>query len=78
MESSNESDKKLDLDGKAKFYAKGKVKGEWIITAALDTDKSSRDKNRNFQGILNPGEYYTLYADNTTQRNDTASAKKSM
>ncbi len=76
MESSSDKNNTLDIDGKAKFYAKGKIKGEWIITAALDTDKSSSDKNRNFKGILNPGEYYTLYADGTTQRNDTASAKK--
>lgn len=60
-------------ENRAAFFAKGQIKGEWLLTAAYDTDK---DKNQRFRQLIDPDTYYTLYADNTEQAYDAASTKK--
>ncbi len=66
----------LDTDGQTKLYAKGRVTGEWIMTAAFDSAKERNAKQNNFKGIVDPGEFYTLYGDTTTQKSDAASSDK--
>ncbi|WP_371185704.1 OmpA family protein [Thalassotalea maritima] len=61
-------------DGEVKFYAKGKVRGDWLLTMAYDS-KKRKDEERLNQTIT-PGAYYTLYGDAATQEHDAASREK--
>jgi len=59
------------------FYAKGKVKGEWLLTMSYDSAKGKGVAGNTslFQNI-DPNTYYTLYGDTTQQQYDAASARK--
>ncbi len=48
------------LGGRAAFFLKGAIKGEYLLTASLDTAKSSRE--RLFRQIR-PDEFYPVYGD---------------
>jgi uncharacterized repeat protein (TIGR01451 family) len=58
-------------DGRVAFFAKGMVKGEWLMTLALDTDKRKSRRGSNadgdFLGEIDPNAYYTLYGDRSYQ-----------
>ncbi len=61
------------------FYAKGTIKGEYLLTIAYDTAKRQGDSGSNLANLkqaINPTQYYTLYADATQPRFDAASASK--
>ncbi|MCB1646596.1 MAG: OmpA family protein, partial [Pseudomonadales bacterium] len=60
-------------DGRVSFYAKGQIKGEYILTIAYDTDKVRENA---LTQIIDPNSYYTLYGDQTTQQYDAASQRK--
>lgn len=64
-------------DGRLAFYAKGKVKGEWLLTMAYDSAKGKNGAGDNslFQTI-DPNTYYTLYGDASKQLYDASSARK--
>jgi uncharacterized repeat protein (TIGR01451 family) len=62
-------------DGRLAFFASGQIDGEWLLTAAYDSDKESRRDRTLFQTI-DPDSYYTLYGDATTQGYAAASAAK--
>jgi uncharacterized repeat protein (TIGR01451 family) len=59
------------------FYAKGTIKGEWLMTASYDSAKQSTGVAGNalFQSI-DPNAFYTLYGDGSAQGYDAASQKK--
>lgn len=59
--------------GRVAFYAKGQVRGEYILTLAYDTDKDSRGA---LGQAIDPGAYYTLYGDMTTRQHDASSQRK--
>lgn len=63
-------------DGRLAFYAKGQVKGEWLLTMAYDSDRKERNSSERLFQTINPDEYYTLYGDATEQQFDAASARK--
>lgn len=65
--------------GRLAFYLKGKVKGEYILTAALDTREEDLDAlfsnldakdPRQLLRRLDPDDYYPVYGDNSTLRED--------
>jgi uncharacterized repeat protein (TIGR01451 family) len=62
-------------DGRLAFFAKGRVKGDWLLTAAYDSDKPDRREESLFQTI-DPDTYYTLYGDATQQGYEAPSASK--
>ena len=65
-------------DGRLAFYAKGRIKGDMLMTVAYDTrneSDSERSDHSLFQTI-NPFKYYTLYGDATDQRFDAPSSEK--
>lgn len=59
------------------FFAKGTIKGEWLLTAAYDSAKQRTGVTGNglFQTI-DPNTYYTLYGDGSSQMYDAASQSK--
>ena len=65
-----------DLNGDARLalYAKGRVRGKWLMTLAYDSDKDKDDTR--FGGVIDPRAYYTIYADRNETRYDAASVRK--
>lgn len=59
-------------DGRLAFFAKGMIKGDWLLTLAVDTDKRPSDR-RDLFGQIDPNKYYTLYGDETYQNQEAAS-----
>ena len=71
--------------GRLAFYLKGKVKGSYILTAALDTGEGNlstlfhgldEKDARSVLGRLDPDQYYPVYGDESTQTDDTPSDGK--
>jgi len=63
-------------DGRVAFFAKGSVRGQYLLTLAYDSARD-RDESRNqFETMIDPNAYYTLYADNSEQRFEAASQRK--
>lgn len=74
MEALNNAKSTKLTDGRLALYAKGRVKGQWLMTMAYDSDKKA-DEAR-FGGVIDPSAYYTIYADQTERRYDAASVRK--
>ncbi len=60
-------------DGKFSFFAKGKIKGDMLLTLAYDNTKS---KDTKLFEKIKPDEYYTIYQDNSTQNYEATSQRK--
>ena len=60
-------------DGRVAFYAKGMVKGDWLLTAAYDTDK---EYVAELKRQIEPDQFYTLYGDGASQLHDAQSQRK--
>ena len=54
-------------DGRVAFFAKGMIKGNWLMTLAVDTAKSRGNRDTGFDGEIDPNAYYTLYGDQSYQ-----------
>ncbi len=63
-------------EGKIAFYAKGKVKGDWLLTTSYDTSKQTIAGDNRVNQLIDPNTYYTIYGDNSRQRYDASSAEK--
>lgn len=63
-------------DGRVAFYAKGQVKGEWLLTMAYDNAKGRGEAGNSLFQTIDPNTYYTLYGDASQQQYDAASARK--
>ena len=50
-------------DGRVAFFAKGLIKGEWLLTLAVDTDKARGNIDGDFATEIDPNAFYTLYGD---------------
>ena len=58
-------------DGRISFYAKGQIRGEWLLTLGYDSDRSD---DLTFRQQIDPNRFYTLYGDGAEQAfdNDTS------
>lgn len=73
----------VDADGdlfdgnRVAFYAKGQIKGEYLLTVAYDSakERGTLDSNPLMQAI-DPNRFYTLYGDATDPQFDAASIRK--
>jgi uncharacterized repeat protein (TIGR01451 family) len=65
-------------DGQISLYAKGRIKGKWLLTVAYDSDKKRgrTASERDLLRTIDPNRYYTLYGDQTQQGYDAASLEK--
>ena len=68
-------DDQIYRDGRVAFYAKGSIKGEWLLTIAYDSDKNGNRDTKSLYQTIDPNKYYTLYGDATDQRADAASSQ---
>ncbi len=69
------SDPSSDVhNGRLALFAKGMVRGDWLLTLAVDTAKrrGARDTSL-FADHIDPNAYYTLYGDRTWQYSDAES-----
>ena len=66
---------KVVTDGQLAFYAKGRVKGSWLLTIAYDSDRKY-DPDRGLLGTIDPDRYYTVYGDGSQQAYDAATRRK--
>ncbi len=62
-------------DSRVKFFAKGAIKGEWLLTMAYDSDKPNLD-GRKLHQFIDPNAYYPLYGDGTLQGYEASSARE--
>jgi len=72
----NEHEDGFYQDGKLAFFAKGKVSGDFLLTAALDSSKASLEKQHRVNQLIQPGTYYTIYGDGSEQKNNASSSDK--
>ncbi len=61
--------KDIIKDGRVAFFAKGMIKGNWLMTMSVDTSKHKQtgDTDGDFLGEIDPNAYYTLYGDRSYQ-----------
>lgn len=62
-------------DGRVAFFAKGRVRGDALLTVAYDTRGEAEDFRR-FDDVIDPNAFYTLYGDGTESRFEAASQRK--
>lgn len=62
-----------DIGARAALFLKGKVKGDYLLTLAYDSDKDTQE--RLFRDIK-PDEFYPVYGDSSEQRFDAQSASR--
>ncbi len=74
LETLSERDSKTEVDGRIALYAKGRVRGRWLLTLAYDSGK--REDDARFAGTIDPQGYYTIYADRSERRYDASSIRK--
>lgn len=76
---------KVYTKGRAAFYLKGKIKGQYLLTAAADSKgddienlfRGLDDKDaRSFLRRINPEEYYPVYGDDSTAFEDAPTRGK--
>ena len=61
--------------GQASFYAKGRIKGRWLLTMAYDSARRP-DPDRGLLSTIDPERYYTVYGDGTQQGCDASTSRK--
>lgn len=74
------SDKDIENDtysnGRIAFFAKGKVKGKYLLTVAYDSAKEETEIGTQLQGNIDPEAFYTVYGDRTYSQYEATSSKK--
>ena len=76
LQDANAKEELFDHDRLA-FYAKGLIKGDYLLTLAYDTGKQrGKLEPNNLKQAIDPNQSYTLYADATDPQFDAASARK--
>ncbi len=74
MQRTGRFDSDLGDEARVALYAKGRVLGKFLVTAAYDSAKQ-REEQR-LEGTIDPNAYYTVYGDGSTRRFDAASRGK--
>lgn len=69
-------DDKFYKDGRVAFFAKGQIKGKWLLTIAYDSAKTKENSGNGLFQTINPESYYTLYGDSSQQQYDASSTNK--
>ena len=78
METASAADREegFEQDGRVAFFAKGRIKGDFLLTMAYDSARKKQDARDSLHGTIEPDRYYLLYGDGTEQRFEAASQNK--
>ncbi|MGD9007857.1 MAG: OmpA family protein [Desulfobacteraceae bacterium] len=71
-----DQDEAYYTDGRIAFFAKGKVKGQWLLTMAYDSERQRDDRDNQLFQTIDPDTYYTLYGDAASQAYEAPSIRK--
>ena len=63
-------------DGRVAFFAKGRIKGEYLLTVAYDSARDRQEAQEQLLGTIDPDQFYTLYGDTTEQYFEAPSQRK--
>ena len=63
-------------DGRVALFAKGSIKGEWLLTLAYDSEKDTEEAKQQLFQQIDPDSYFTVYGDKTSQDYDAQSSEK--
>jgi uncharacterized repeat protein (TIGR01451 family) len=63
-------------DGRVAFFAKGRIRGDFLLTAAYDSARKSEAALGRLNDVIEPQRYYTLYGDASEQRNEAPSQRR--
>lgn len=63
---------KVEVEGRAAMFLKGKIKGDMLLTLSYDTDKKEEDLFRD----IDPNAYYPIYGDSSVRGFDAQSRSK--
>jgi uncharacterized repeat protein (TIGR01451 family) len=66
----------FEQNGHVAFFAKGRIKGDFLLTMAYDSAREKQDARDSLHGVIEPDRYYLLYGDGTEQRYEAASQNK--
>lgn len=62
--------------GRVAFFAKGSIKGKYLMTIAYDSDRERSESRNSFDTVVDPNANYPLYADTSEQRFEAPSQQK--
>ncbi len=68
-------DRDVKSSGEVSLYAKGRIKGSWLMTIAYNSNRSYDPTTGLLSGI-DPDRYYTVYGDGTRQAYDASTSGK--
>jgi hypothetical protein len=71
-----ETPEDLYADGRVAFYAKGRIRGSWLLTLAYDSDRPAPGEGDGLFQQIDPQTYFTLYGDGSTQERDAPSIRR--
>ncbi|MDH4125153.1 MAG: OmpA family protein [Gammaproteobacteria bacterium] len=63
-------------EGRVAFFAKGSIKGKYLMTIAYDSDRERSETRNSFDTVVDPNANYPLYADTSEQRFEAPSQRK--
>ncbi len=78
METASAADREegFEQDGRVAFFAKGRIKGDFLLTMAYDSAREKQAARDRIRGAIEPDRYYLLYGDGTEQRFEAATQGK--
>ncbi len=78
METASAADREegFEQNGRVAFFAKGRIKGDFLLTVAYDSARDEQEARERLKGTIEPDRYYLLYGDGTEQRYEAASQSK--
>jgi uncharacterized repeat protein (TIGR01451 family) len=71
-----DAEEELHAGGRVAFYAKGRLKGSWLLTLAYDSDRPAPGEGDGLFQQIDPQTYFTLYGDGAEQGRDAPSVRK--
>lgn len=66
----------VTTDGRVAFFAKGRIRGDYLLTMAYDSARDREAARARLKGIIDPSQYYLLYGDGAEPRDEAASGKR--
>ncbi len=66
----------FEQGGRVAFFAKGRIKGDFLLTMAYDSAREKQAARDRIRGAIEPDRYYLLYGDGTEQRFEAATQGK--